>query len=386
MCNLLNCLGFLALFGLFWLLTMFWLTRYITPLPRHHQEFNRARRLLWWYIAAKALGFHPSAYMVERGNYEEKIPPGFFAVRLMSRSQSPVLVRSDSVAVIQLFVEPSRVVGNQAVFIPNINRRRGPIIEGDHHQGTTIYFLEPFERIRGVVDLRPQRKISDFKAITSDNMEVELRLLLDLSLADYGQRGGDFYYRYEPAELLSAFYLQGPSGWDERAFSIAKAGLMKVVSRYTLGDLYGNSHEIVSSEVLEEGLGNELRDNFWPYRINSMRVILHKVPSRVMEYSLRNWEVSVEIREKPWEAKAEATYWRQVSEARFNFLQDIVKKIAEVLTEVTSDDLEMTLTMRLTKIVEELAYSLASKGLLTPDTARALEKAGVFKALLPGGN
>ncbi|MDW8102087.1 MAG: hypothetical protein RMK30_04325, partial [Anaerolineae bacterium] len=272
------------------------------------------------------------------------------------------------------------------VFRPNINRRRGLIIEGEYNQGTTIYFLEPYERIRGVIDLRPQRRISYVKAITSDNMEIELRLLLDLSLADYGQRGGDFYYRYEPAELLSAFYLKGPDGWDERAFSIARVGLIKVVSRYTLGDLYGNSHETVSSEILEEGLRKELGSNFWPYKINLMRITLHKVPSRVVEYSLRNWEASVEVKEKPWEARAEAAYWRQLSEARFNFLQDIVEKIAEVLTGVSPGDLEMTLTMRLTKIVEELAYSLANKGLLTSDIARTLEKAGVFKALSPGGS
>lgn len=374
-------LGFLIL--LFsWLLTTFWLAYYVTPLPRDHPEFARSRLLIWWYIIRRMFSLHPPAYMVEGGNVEETIA----GVRC---TYSPVLIRSDSVALLRLFVEPSRVVGNRRVFRPDISSRQGETIQGREEPGTTICFLNCYEDVGGAIDLRPQRETGTLKAITGDGMDVELRLLMDFSLG-YKERGGlEFFYDYNPAELLRAFYLQssgelGLVTWDKRAFSIAQAQLKKVISHYNLGDFYGNSHKNNSSETLENALREELEETFRPFRINLMRVTLKGVPPEVRDHFLRNLEVDIETEEKPREARAEAVYWRQVNEARFKFCQDLVEDLFNVLQKIGKGDLETILAMRVTKMVEELAFALAHKGLLSPETRRTLEEFGVFRALLPG--
>jgi len=247
--------------------------------------------------------------------------------------------------------------------------------------------------VKGVIDLRPQREIGTVKANTADNMEVDLRLLMDLSLSQaFQEERLEYVYTYDPAEILRAFYFQGPGElgtvhWDERFFSTAKAQLSRVVFRHTLVDLYNNTHERISSVVLEEDLRGLLRETIrFPGHLNLLRIALVGVTPEAVNYSLRNWEARVEVKEKPAEAEAEAVYWREVSEARIAFLQELIERISDVFVGAKRGDMEIALMMRMSKIVEDLAHSLVEKELLSPEATKTLEKIGIYKALSPGGN
>jgi hypothetical protein len=409
---LLQCIGFSLFLMVLCLLILFWLARFITPLPRNHPEFNRSRKLLWWYMVRRIFSLHPPAYVVEGGRREERIAGARFQRRIrpltsftnivplslswlerLLFSYSPVLIRSDSVAVLQLFVTPSRLVGNRMVFKPDIRNRQGEIVEGTTEQGTTICFLDLYEDVEGAIDLRPQRKVSTFKAHSNDNMEVDLQLLMDISPSQaFPQREPEYVYTYDPAEILRAFYFQSPSeletlSWDERFFSVAIAQLSKAVLSHSLGDIYDNAHVGNSSQILEEDLIRLLGETIRPPgRIELLRVALTRVEPKAVEYSLRNWEARVEVKEKPAEAEAEAAYWREVSKAKLSFFTRLMENISEVFKGTERKDLEIALSMRMAKIVEELAHSLAEKGLLSPEAAATLERIGVYKALSPGGS
>lgn len=378
-----------------WLLFALILARSITPLTPNHPEFRRSWGLLWCYLVRMMISFHPSAFVVERGGFKRVIERGGFnkvlskVIQRVETACAPVLVRSDTVAILQRDMAPSRVVGNQLTFRPDLASRRGQNIEGNRTQGTTICFLEPYEALKGAIDLRPRRRTGTLRTTTGDSMEVTLQLLMDLSLARQEEKRLEFFYSYDPAGILRAFYLQsigelGMISWDERAFSIAKAQLNKAVSHYTLGEFYGGDQNRCSSEILEEELRKELGKSLFPVNVNMMRVTLQGVSPQVVDYYLKNWEVGIELSEKPREAEAEAAYWRQVCEARFYLFQELVEKISEALREVSGGTLEVTLAMRLANIVEEIACSLASKGLLPPEAARALEEVGILRTLLPG--
>ena len=396
---LLQCIGFSLFLMVLCLLILLWLARFITPLPRNHPEFNRSRTLLWWYMVRRIFSLHPPAYVVEGGKHEERIAGARLqnylgSVGIIERlffSYSPVLIRSDSVAVLQLFVTPSRLVGNRMVFKPDIRNRQGEIVKGTTEQGTTICFLDLYEDVEGVIDLRPQRKVSTFKAHSNDNMEVDLQLLMDISQA-FQQKEPEYVYTYDPAEILRAFYFQSPGeletlSWDERFFSVANAQLSKAVLSHPLGDIYDNAHVGNSSQILEEDLRRMLGETIRPPgRIELLRVALTRVEPKAVEYSLRNWEARVEVKEKPAEAEAEAAYWREVSKAKLSFFTRLMENISEVFKGTERKDLEIALSMRMAKIVEELAHSLAEKGLLSPEAAATLERIGVYKALSPGGS
>jgi hypothetical protein len=397
---LLQCIGFSLPLIALCLLILFWLARFITPLPRNHPEFNRSRKLLWWYMVRRIFSLHPPAYVVEGGKHEERIAGARLQnylgsmVPLIERlffSYSPVLIRSDSVAVLQLFVTPSRLVGNRMVFRPDIRNRQGEIVRGTTEQGTTICFLDLYEDVEGAIDLRPQRKVRTFKAHSNDNLEVDLQLLMDISQA-FQQREPEYVYTYDPAEILRAFYFQSPGeletlSWDERFFSVAIAQLSKAVLSHSLGDIYDNAHVGNSSQILEEDLRRMLGETIRPPgRIELLRVALTRVEPKAVEYSLRNWEARVEVKEKPAEAEAEAAYWREVSKAKLSFFTRLMENISEVFKGTERKDLEIALSMRMAKIVEELAHSLAEKGLLSPEAAATLERIGVYKALSPGGS
>ncbi len=385
------------------LLTLYLLARCINPLPRDHPEFQRSCFLLWWYLLGSVLSLRPTAYAVEGGRVKETIASTWFIERL-SRTpfvghclrkifpRSPVLIRSENVAILQLFVEPSRVAGNRQVFRPDVTSREGQVVKGRQERGSTMCFLKLYEEVKGAIDLRPQRKTSTFRAKTGDGMEVNLELLMDISLARCEEGKLQYYYAYNPVEVLRAFYLQGPGelegvSWDERALSIARALLTKAISQHTLGTIYTDDHEPSSSQVLEDGLRKELKTdmNLRPFNFNLIRVTLKGVSTQAMEYALRNWEASVEIEEKPKEARAEAAYWRQVSEARFKFLQELIDKISTALQGVSKSALGFTMAMRLNSIIEDLAYSLASRGLLPSETAQTLKEIGMLRAFPPGG-
>jgi hypothetical protein len=398
---LLQCIGFSLPLIALCLLILFWLARFITPLPRNHPEFDRSRTLLWWYMVRRIFSLHPPAYVVEGGKHEERIAGARLqnylgSVGIIERlffSYSPVLIRSDSVAVIQLFVTPSRLVGNRMVFRPDIRNRQGEIVRGTTEQGTTICFLDLYEDVKGVIDLRPQRRVSTFKAHSNDNMEVDLQLLMDISLSQaFPQREPEYVYTYDPAEILRAFYFQSPGeletlSWDERFFSVAIAQLSKAVLSHPLGDIYDNAHVGSASQILEEDLIRLLGETIRPPgRIELLRVALTRVEPKAVEYSLRNWEARVEVKEKPAEAEAEAAYWREVSKAKLSFFTRLMENISEVFKGTERKDLEIALSMRMAKIVEELAHSLAEKGLLSPEAAATLERIGVYKALSPGGS
>ena len=396
---LLQCIGFSLFLMVLCLLILFWLARFITPLPRNHPEFDRSRTLLWWYMVRRIFSLHPPAYVVEGGKHEERIAGARLqnylgSVGIIERlffSYSPVLIRSDSVAVLQLFVTPSRLVGNRMVFRPDIRNRQGEIVGGTTEQGTTICFLDLYEDVEGAIDLRPQRKVSTFKAHSNDNLEVDLQLLMDISQA-FQQREPEYVYTYDPAEILRAFYFQSPGeletlSWDERFFSVAIAQLSKAVLSHSLGDIYDNAHVGNSSQILEEDLIRLLGETIRPPgRIELLRVALTRVEPKAVEYSLRNWEARVEVKEKPAEAEAEAAYWREVSKAKLSFFTRLMENISEVFKGTERKDLEIALSMRMAKIVEELAHSLAEKGLLSPEAAATLERIGVYKALSPGGS
>jgi len=393
-------IGAILIQAVLWLLILFWLAHFITPLPRNHPEFRRSRLLLWWYIVRRIFSLHPPAYVVEEGKVEERIAGARFRnflgragfIERLSFPNSPVLIRSDSVAILQLFVTPSRIVGNQMVFRPNVSDRRGEVIEGTTGPGTTICFLDLYENVRGVIDLRPQRRVGTVKAHSADNIELDLRLLMDISLSQaFQEKRLEYVYTYDPAEILRAFYFQGPGEletvrWDERFFSIVNAQLNKVVLRHPLVDLYNNTHERISSQVLEEDLrgllGKVLRS---PGHLNLLRIELVGVTREAVDYSLRNWEARVEISEKPREAEAEAAYWREVNEARCLFLQELMERISEVLEGAKRSELEIAFVMRMAKIIEGLAHSLADKRLLSPEAIQTLERVGIYKALSPGG-
>jgi hypothetical protein len=398
---LLQCIGFSLPLIALCLLILFWLARFITPLPRNHPEFDRSRTLLWWYMVRRIFSLHPPAYVVEGGRREERIAGARLqnylgSVNLIERlffSYSPMLIRSDSVAVIQLFVTPSRLVGNRMVFKPDIRNRQGEIVGGTTEQGTTICFLDLYEDVEGVIDLRPQRRVSTFKAHSNDNMEVDLQLLMDISLSQaFPQREPEYVYTYDPAEILRAFYFQSPGeletlSWDERFFSVAIAQLSKAVLSHPLGDIYDNAHVGSASQILEEDLIRLLGETIRPPGlIELLRVALTRVEPKAVEYSLRNWEARVEVKEKPAEAEAEAAYWREVSKAKLSFFTRLMENISEVFKGTERKDLEIALSMRMAKIVEELAHSLAEKGLLSPEAAATLERIGVYKALSPGGS
>ncbi len=397
----LQCVNALTILMALWSLILFWQAHLITPLPRNHPEFGRSRLLLLWYIVRRIFSLHPPAYVVEEGRVEERIAGARFRdyldiagfIERLFFSNSPVLIRSDSVAILQLFVTPSRLVGNQMVFRPDISDRQGEIVRGTTGPGTTICFLDLYEDVKGVIDLRPQREVGTVKAHSTDNMEVDLRLLIDLSLSRVFQEERlEYVYTYDPAEIVRAFYFQGPGElgtvrWDERFFSTAKAQLSKAVFRHALVDLYNNSHERISSQVLEEDLRGLLRETVrLPGRLNLLRIALVGVTPEAVNYSLRNWEARVKVEEKPREAEAEAAYWRRVSEARIAFLQELIERISEVFVGAKRGDMEIALMMRMSKIVEDLAHSLADKGLLSPEAAKTLERIGVYKALSPGGS
>ncbi|RLC79023.1 MAG: hypothetical protein DRI61_08740, partial [Chloroflexi bacterium] len=260
---------YLAGFSLvFFLLGIFVAAGFLAPFPTDSRKRLKMHLTSFRLLLKYFLTLNPRCFYVSKGVPEERVSAGFLEHLWhpsgYSSKQSLIWVESDSAAALEIFVTPSKFINPSFTFRPALTREgNGGEGEGAEEEGSVVNFTKKYERIKGCLDLRPQRKTRSVKAITRDGVEIEMDLTLDMGLVKPKDRiPPRIPYPIDPEKALQAVYIRAVGeeevDWRERAFSIVANYLSQLVSRYTVRQLYGNATGTFLYERLERELREEL--------------------------------------------------------------------------------------------------------------------------------
>jgi regulator of protease activity HflC (stomatin/prohibitin superfamily) len=268
--------------------------------------------------------------------------------------------------------------------------------------GVPVPFLERFERIRAVVDLRPQTISMQVSNYSKDGIEVcvELRLICQINFSQQAlARSRNLVYPFDPVEvrkavermtvrkrddvLIEADWLEGIKGRVTGRFSAYITShrldelfveLDKITGRHAAAE----NTQLLSSPAVRH-IMDELNEGFAAdgCRIHSLQVLSIKVPDKVADERLSYWISEREKLIRIREGKSEAEQIRIKKLAEANAQRDLFEAIAKSLENVNASDYIDTLLLSFSSVLNQYLndpYARAYFAVESPDLIKKLEK------------
>jgi regulator of protease activity HflC (stomatin/prohibitin superfamily) len=232
--------------------------------------------------------------------------------------------------------------------------------------GPGYYRLEPYERVRGVVDLRPQTRRVQVAGFTRDGIpvrgeveiEFQIRQLTRIKPEQGAQESQRFrsFYTFSWEGVLNAVYNAPVRNGDvvppgEMITEEVSYWFRRIVESYNFEELIGFYPEESPSErvrlapqdsvrLLEQRLLCALRNPLrrWGYQVNRLQInsleASEEVREKVKDKSFGLWRALRLAQLKGYEAEAEASTIRIKSEVRADvealFLNSLIAEIVEI--------------------------------------------------------
>lgn len=275
-----------------------------------------------------------------------------------------VVVFNDSAVVLERFGRFRRVAGPGAVF------------------------LRRFERIREVLDLRPQERVTDVQALTKDGIPVKTKMRVHFQLRRLHQqepKPGALhpYYRWAwtKASQCHSVLINKRQGWDrenhwpERVMGNVGSTMRALIADYTFDSLLkpDNPDEDPRQELVstfQEKLDNSAL-NFGANVLNVQMEALKPASEKVEKEFVARWRARKknEALEKQAEGKAEAI--RELGHARAYAQLEMVLALTKAFQEVTQrNGASMTAEFVALRFIEALRQMWAqSRGIAMPSEA-----------------
>ncbi|MBC8492560.1 MAG: hypothetical protein H8D43_02150 [Chloroflexi bacterium] len=343
--------------ALFWI-GLWRLSRRLLPLRNRSQE-GRAFRSLCTF----ALGTNYPYCVVESGELETRV--GGSPFKQFFAGPGIVITPCDHMAVIH----------------------DGLKIKAMGEPGLTFTGL--FERVRQIVDLRPQLKAYDVEALTKDGIRVRVRTFVFFRIQRYANNGQPalgkaFPFRRHavlqavcnpPADSLQQYQ------WDE-VVSIATPQILRdLIGECTFNDLCAPYEprrdpriEIISGREDVKGrpvpgLTARLRQKAKDYGIwviGTAILNLEPVDKNILKERIENWRTEWQRKMTVERGKGEAAAVRSLALARAQAQAEVIRTISEGIAQIDLSDrtvLPQVIAMRLIGAMEEMASPTADQSL-----------------------
>jgi len=203
--------------------------------------------------------------------------------------------------------------------------------------------LQPFEKVKEVVDLRPQEEevtLSDI--LTKDQIPLTLHINISFQIeprADtearpeflterkhFDQTIAGTYPVYQET-VFKAAYRVSKGGWRKATISALALALRDVVSGYNLDDLFeypkvALAQDIADSDLVISTLGPQVqtelteRAQAWGIRVNHVDIVRVEMPEEIRETILTRWRKKWEAEIAEYDAAKEAAGWEKQLEIR----------------------------------------------------------------------
>ena len=345
--------------ALFWI-GLWRLSRRLLPL-RNGSQARIAFRCLYTF----ALGTNLPYYVFENGELEERVdgnPSQFFS------GPGIVITPCDHVAVI-----------HDGIWVNYVDQ-------------PGLVFTGPFERVKEIVDLRPQLKAYNVEALTKDGIRVSVLTFVVFCIQRHTNDrqpvlGRSFPFRrraiskavYNPPTEDSQQYR-----WDD-VVSIATSQILRdIIGEYTFDDLCAPYNpdrdprtEIIAGREDQEGqripgLTDRLKQKAIDYGIWVLDTgiqNLRPVEEEVLKQRIENWRTEWQRKMMIERGKGEAAAVRSLALAHAQAQAEVIRTISEGIAQIDLGDraiLPQVIAMRLIGAVEEMASPPAEQSQSLP--------------------
>ncbi len=257
--------------------------------------------------------------------------------------------------------------------------------------GDKIPFLEWYETIKYVVDLRPMVKEESFDVWTKDGIKIRLTARIVCRIGDPAKKEpeSDLVYPFDPVAVKKAierYALQWPNPeeepreftWVDAAWGQVTGILPGYIGSRWLDDLLiaeRQSGQILSPESMQELTEklNESTNGFGVF-ITDFQIQQIKMPQRVSEQQKENWKAEWQGAVTITDGQAKAFSIRSREKARAEAQKDLILAIADGLEKNTSGNFAEPLLLSLSGVLDESLQNPMLRATLAGETLNTLEK------------
>ncbi len=257
--------------------------------------------------------------------------------------------------------------------------------------GENIPFLEQYETIKYVVDLRPKVKTGDVAVWTKDGINLKLTIKIMCCIGNPAEKDpvAKLVYPYDPVAVKKAierYAIRWPKDqkepseftWIDAAWGQVTGIIPGYIGARSLDDLLiadRQSGQILSPETIQttfEAL-NRATNQFGVY-ILDFQIIKMEPPEKVKEQHKNNWEAQRQSIATIIDGRAKAFGIRTREEARAEAQRNLILAIAEGLEKNQSKQFAEPLLLTLSGILDESLQDPLARSYLVKESLDTLEK------------
>jgi hypothetical protein len=255
-------------------------------------------------------------------------------------------------------------------------------------------FLERYETVKEVVDLRPQVKTKSIKGWTKDGiqvgMEVRMECQIDAS-SKAKKKSAKLVYPFDPlavklaVEHKSVKYASGDrslheSDWLDGMWDQVSGFLSHYVIRHSLDELFldeSGKEQIFAPRVSQEGI-NQLNHDIAALKLGAhilnLQITKVTLPESVVSQRLDYWESERAKLALIRQGKAEAERIRIRERANADVVRDMLDTLTDHLKPFGKDNLTEPVLLSLTNILDQNLDDPIVRPLITREALSMLEK------------
>jgi regulator of protease activity HflC (stomatin/prohibitin superfamily) len=258
--------------------------------------------------------------------------------------------------------------------------------------GEKIPFLEWYETIKYVVDLRPKVKTDTFDVWTKDGIKIKLEVQIECRIGDPSKNDpiNGIVYPYDPIAVKKAverFSLRWPNRqegepseftWVDAAWGQVTGIVPGYIGGRMLDDLFiANRHagQILSSASLEEVKDklNQASNNFGVF-ITDFQILKVDIPEEVHEHQKEHWKAERQSIATIIDGETKAFNIRTHEKVRADTQRDLILAIAEGLEKNKDGQFSEPLLLSFSGVLDESLKDPLTRAYLAKETLETLEQ------------
>ncbi len=260
-------------------------------------------------------------------------------------------------------------------------------------------FLDRFETVKAVVDLRPQLKTGLIKPWTKDGLQVELQVRMECQInssPNAVKDSSNLVYPFDPVAVMQAVEYTAvkrnpetkalfESDWIDGVWGQVSGYLARHISRHSADELAltelkdigpsdGNLHTFeLAKEHLDE-INQDLANRKVGAHATNIHLVLRFVDEEVEKKRLEYWKSERDRLSIIRDSIAEAASIRIQQEARANAERDVLDAITERLKRVGPENLTEPLLLSLAGILDNSLDDPLIRPFIAKNSLDLLEK------------
>jgi len=258
--------------------------------------------------------------------------------------------------------------------------------------GDKVPFLEWFETLKYVVDLRPKVHEGKFDVWTKDGIKIEIKARIECRIGDPKKKdpNGVLVYPYDPEAVKKAierYALRWPTcpegdpsefNWIDAAWGQVTGIVPGYIGSRMLDDLFiakRNGGQILSPNAIQELYEklNTASNGFGVY-VTDFQILETKLPDEVEKHQREFWQAERQSVATIIEGQTKAFRIREREKARADTQYDIILAIAEGLEKNRSGHLTEPILLSLSGVLDGSLQDPLTRAYLAKETLDTLEQ------------